>query len=64
MSVEETDRACAGLLQRLAVSMPEDWAWEEALRGACARDVERHCPYTPSGSARLHRCLRCALRML
>ena len=53
------DRACAGLVQRLVERMPEDWAQEDALRAACAADVERHCPYTPSGYSRLHQCLRC-----
>lgn len=55
---EEMDRACAGLVTRLAERMPEDWAHEEALRAQCTTDVERHCPYTPSGHARLHQCLR------
>ena len=50
------DRACSGLLQRLVERMPEDWAQEGALRSACTADVERHCPYTPSGYSRLYRC--------
>ena len=59
---DELDRSCSELLRRLVERMPEDWAEEEALRSSCAAEVERHCPYTPSGRARLHQCLRWGLR--
>ena len=52
-------KSCAWLLTRLSARMPEDWAQEDALRSNCAADVERLCPYVPSGQNKLYQCLRC-----
>ena len=63
--MEETNLACAGLLQRLAVGMPEDWAWEEQASGRPARsDIRAPLKHLTtldlnSGNARLSpECLR------